>query len=266
MACNLVGRALPTASNQWWAVPTLLMKTLSILISILASLLAGCDQPPPDAPRIPTTQVHGKASITGRVIFAAPPPPVRMVTNAPCCPGAPPQLRDESVVVNDNGTLANTFVYLEGGPRTDGSALAKKTLDQINCRYVPHAVGVVVGQTLHIRSDDRTMHNVHYRPSYSPAQNFWMSKPGDGVDTTFKAPEFIRTACDIHGWMSATIGVFDNTYFAVTGDDGTFNIAGVPAGSYTLVAWHERLGTLRQPITIANGQAITHDFSYAPPS
>jgi plastocyanin len=241
--------------------------TCSTILGCFVIALVGCDgaAPPIDVPRVPVASVQGQGHVSGKVHFGGTPPRVRMLRNEPCCPGAPGEIPDESVVVNPNGTLANTFVFLEGGPRTDGSALPKKTLDQVFCRYVPHVVGIVVGQPLHVKSSDRTMHNVHYSPRYSAAQNFWMNAPGDGVDTTFKAAEFVKSGCDIHPWMSATIGVFDNPFFAITADDGTFDITGVPAGEYTLVANHERYGRLEQKIRVEGSAPVIHDFTYAPP-
>ncbi|HEX8342466.1 MAG TPA: hypothetical protein VF624_16305, partial [Tepidisphaeraceae bacterium] len=234
--------------------PARRLRVRAAAVGLLAiALVVSCDTaaPPPDAtPRLPVSAVQGNGRISGRVLFNAAPPRVKMLRNVPCCPGAPGELKDESVVVNANGTLANTFVYLEGGPRAEGSSLPKKSLDQVFCRYVPHVVGVVVGQTLHVRSSDRATHNVHYKPRYSPAQNFWMNAPGEGSDTTFKAAEFVKTGCDVHPWMSAHIGVFDNAFFAITGEDGAFDITGVPAGTYALVAWHERYGRLETNITI----------------
>jgi len=241
-------------------------RSKKLLAAVLISLLAGCDPAPPQTPRVPVSTLHGTGVIHGKVIFDGPKPPEKLVRNSPCCPGAPAMQRDETVTVNDNGTLANCFVYLEGGPRTDGSALPPPTLDQLFCQYVPHVVGVVVNQPLTIHSSDPTIHNVNIKPYIDPAMNFYMQKAGDHSTAVFHSPQFVKSVCDVHPWMNAWIGVFDNPYFAVTGSDGTFEIKNVPAGDYTLVAWHERFGKLSQPITIKDGSPVDINFTYKPPN
>ncbi|MGN6505267.1 MAG: hypothetical protein ACTHM6_06845 [Tepidisphaeraceae bacterium] len=236
--------------------------------SILCMALAGiaCDpSPPPDTtPRVPVASVTGPGIIRGRVNFNGPIPPEKLVRNEPCCPGAPKTQRDESILVNPNGTLANVAVYLENGPHTDAPTLPPKKLDQIFCQYVPHVVGVVVGQTLDIHSSDPTVHNVQIRPHYAPAQNFWMPL-NQTSPVTFQHPEFIHSTCDVHPWMSAYIGVFDNPFYSITPSDGTFEITGIPKGTYTLVAWHEIFGKLQQTVTIRDDQPIDVSFTYQPP-
>src|SRR5262249_8927522 len=117
--------------------------------------------------------VFGAGTIRGTVKFIGTPPPRETIANVPCHPGAP-QLQDETVVVNADGTLANVLVYLANAPASDGSDRQAALLDQKDCRYVPHVVGVQAGQTLKIRSSDGqgTMHNVHLIPQKNPAANF----------------------------------------------------------------------------------------------
>jgi len=232
----------------------------------MVCLLAGCDPSRPEAPRVPVSSLHGTGTVHGKILFDGPPPPEKLVRNSPCCPGAPPEQRDETVTVNANGTLANCFVYLEGGPKADGAALGPAKIDQLFCQYVPHVVGVVVNQPLTIHSSDPTIHNVNIKPADAPAMNFYMQRAGDHSTATFHEPQFVKSVCDVHPWMNAWIGVFDNPYFAVTTSNGTFDIKNVPPGDYTLVAWHERYGKLRQPITIKDGSPVETSFSYKPPN
>ena len=215
-------------------------------------------------PRVAVDSIKGAGEVRGRVIFNGPVPPDKLVRNEPCCPGAPPTQRDESITVNPNGTLANVAVYIEGGPFAQGTALPPKALDQIFCQYVPHVVGVVVGQTLNIHSSDQTVHNVQIRPEYAPAQNFFMNAE-QTTPVTFHRAEFIHSTCDVHPWMSSYIGVFDNAFFAITQSDGTFDITGLPKGTYTLTAWHEIFGKLQQSVTISDDKPIDLNFTYQPP-
>ena len=127
---------------------------------------------------------------------------------------------------------------------------------------------MVVGQELTIRSSDPTTHNVNIRSQHGPDQNFWMQRAGESSTTRFNRAEVVRSGCDVHPWMSAYIAVLDNPLFSITQSEGSFEIRNVPAGQYTLVAWHERYGRLTQPVAIAPDATspISLDFTYQPPA
>lgn len=210
--------------------------------------------------------VFGSGRIRGAVKFVGEAPVMAEIANEPCHAGAEP-LQEETVVVNPNGTLANVFVYLEGAPPSDGAAHEPALLDQVNCRYTPHAVGVQVGQTLRIRSSDPTLHNVHYNAASNPSANFGLTVAGAEKSVTFDAAEFVRVKCDVHPWMTAYIGIFDSPFFAVTSDsDGGFEIPRVPAGSYKLITWHERYGTQELPVQVQDDQAVDVAITYQAPN
>ncbi|MGB7161520.1 MAG: hypothetical protein WBD40_25900 [Tepidisphaeraceae bacterium] len=187
------------------------------------------------------------------------------IANKPCHDGAP-ELEEETVIVGDGGAMMNVLVFVEGAGTGDGSGREPAVLDQVHCRYVPHVLGVQVGQTLVVRSSDDTMHNVHYKPQHNAAGNFGMTRPGAEKKVTFAAPEFVRVKCDVHPWMTAHVGVFENPFFAVTGVDGKFEIPKLPAGDYTLVAWHELYGRQAQTLTIADEtKPVEATFRYKAP-
>jgi plastocyanin len=211
--------------------------------------------------------VFGSGTIKGVVKFVGTPPLRRAIANQPCHDGAAKELKDETVVVNENGSLANVLVYLEGVPASDGSERAPAVLDQKDCRYVPHVVGVQVGQTLTIRSSDPTMHNVHYNASRNAPANFGMTVAGSEKPVTFNNGEFIRVKCDVHPWMTSHIGVFEHPFFSATGEgDGAFSIAKVPAGQYKLIAWHEQFGTLEQAVAVNENETIETNYEYKAPN
>jgi plastocyanin len=231
----------------------------STLLCLL--LLSACDKPQ----QLPAQQVpRGTATVTGTVHFLGTPPEMPVIENRNCHPGATP-IKEESVIVNSNQTLKNVFVYIENGPTGSGAAEPPAKLDQINCQYVPHVVGVQIGQPLILTSSDAILHNVHYRPTQNRPENFGFRNAGQTRTVSFTAPEFIRVKCDIHPWMTAHVGVFANPFFAITDDTGQFTLPNLPAGTYTLATWHERFGQLRTQITITDGQSTTTDFTYQPP-
>jgi plastocyanin len=228
---------------------------------VVMGVAFGCEEKHVEAVARPQP-VFGHGVIRGKVMFAGSAPVVRMIRNEPCCDGAPKELADESVVVNEKKELANVVVYLADIPASDGSARAPAVLDQKFCRYTPHVLAVQVGQPLRIVSSDPTIHNVHFSPAANPAGNYGMTAAGSEKTVTFSAPEFIDFRCDVHPWMRARVGVMENPFFGVTKEDGSFEIVKVPAGKYSLKAWHERFGDLDQAVTVAETGAVDVSFVY----
>jgi plastocyanin len=237
-----------------------------LFLAILLLGGVGCEDQVKREPRVAIDKVKGDGRVRGVVRFEGTPPVMRTIENRPCHPAAEP-IAEEHVVVGASGGLKNVFVTVESPalPKVDGSPLPPAVLDQVSCRYVPHAVGVCVGQTLRVRtSDPGTMHNVHYNPSGNESRNFAMTGAGQEKAVTFTAPEFIRVACDVHPWMSAHVGVFDTPFFAVTDDKGEFEILNLPSGRYKLVAWHERYGKLESDVSVERS-AVTTELLYKAP-
>ena len=135
--------------------------------------------------------------------------------------------------------------------------------------YVPHVFGVQVGQPIHILNSDATLHNVHAIPNANREFNIAQVTKGMKTVHTFTAKEDapIPFKCDVHGWMTSWAGVLDHPYFAVTGEDGSFAIPNLPPGTYTLAAWHERLGTQTMSITVADKESKTDaNFTFKAPA
>jgi len=85
------------------------------------------------------------------------------------------------------------------------------------------------------------------------------------IEKRFLAPEvMVEARCDIHPWMVAHIGVVAHPWFAVTGTDGRFAIAGVPEGRYTLATWHESLGVRRREVVVVSGSIVDAGFAFGP--
>jgi plastocyanin len=183
-----------------------------------------------------------------------------------CAQVAGPNPTNDAVIVAPDGALQNAFVYIKGGLdpayRFD-PATATVELDQKGCRYVPRVVGLRVGQTLEIMNNDDTLHNVHALPMANQEFNQGLQSRGSRMQKTFTVPEvMVRFKCDVHGWMSAWVGVVPHPYFAVTKADGTFELKGVPPGTYTMEAWHEKFGTQTATVTVTDHQAQTVAFQF----
>jgi hypothetical protein len=174
----------------------------------------------------------------------------------------------EDLIVSAEGGVANAFVYLKDGvtgaypPPADPAVL-----DQKGCRYQPRVLGLVAGQALEIVNSDETIHNVHAVAARNPSFNLGMPLPNLRERRVFGKPEImVRMKCDVHAWMSAWIGVVPHPFFAVSAPDGSFVIGRVPAGTYVLEAWHEKLGARTAPVTVADGATASPDIVFTPES
>ena len=212
--------------------------------------------------------VWANAAVTGSASFsgtAPAPKEINMAADPSCAALHPTPAFTEEAVVNSNGTLKNVFVYVKGG--LEGKTFPKPAdaakIDQNGCHYAPHVLGVMAGQPLEILNSDATLHNIHSLAKASKEFNVGMPIKGMKVKKTFEKPEImVKLKCDVHPWMNAYIGVLDHPYFAVTDDTGKFEIKDLPAGKYTLEAWHETFGTKTQEITVEDGAPATADFAF----
>lgn len=168
----------------------------------------------------------------------------------------------EELVVNPNRTVKWTLVYVkEGAPVSPAPAEALE-VDQKGCMFEPHVAVARAGQKVIFKNSDPVLHNVRSESKVNKAFN--IAQPIQGMTTakTFAQPEIgIKMRCDVHFWMASFIHVLDHPFYAVTGDDGSYRIDGLPAGAYTIEVWHEKLGTQTAQITVADGETNTFDFT-----
>jgi plastocyanin len=251
---------------------------MAISLLSLASSCTKTDEVPKDegptgkvfAPKGDEGTVTGKVSYTGTA-----PEPKKIDTSADAnCTAKSPDLKTEEWVVKD-GKVANTFVYIKEGTLADGTKIGDwsfetpktpATLDQNGCHYKPHVLGVVVKQDITITNSDPTTHNIHFTPKNNPDWNQQQSNGAAPMTHKLNVAEvLVPVKCNQHPWMKAYVGVLKHPFFAVSSEDGSFTIKGVPPGKYTVVAWHEggANGTEKtMEVTVPAKAAATADFAF----
>ena len=208
-------------------------------------------------------------NITGRVMFEGAPPanaPVKMSGDPACMAANANGLSFETYMVK-NGGLDNVFVYVKDGFGNYYFEVptAPVKLDQQGCRYVPHVFGARVGQPIEITNGDNTLHNVHAVANVNREFNFGQHFKGMKNTEVFTAREvMVPFKCDVHGWMISYGGIMDHPYFAVTSDGGKFDLKTLPAGTYTVEAWHEKMPPQTQTVTVGQKETKEISFTFKP--
>ena len=207
-------------------------------------------------------QVAPAADITGTITLKGTPPKEKDITplkdDVNCGKFHSTMPTTKFYVVGAGGELADAVVYLTGiTGKSTGASAAPAVLDQKSCEYVPQIFAVQTGQKLNVKNSDPVLHNVHTQPTVAGNKEDNKAQMPGGADLTFSfdKPElWLKFKCDVHPWMFAWVSVFDHPYFAVSGKDGTFKIANVPAGKYTLEVAHRKAGTVKQEIEVKDGE------------
>jgi hypothetical protein len=241
------------------------MNTFTLALSLV--VLAGSLQ------RASAGDVVGKVTLKG-----TPPPSITIAYDETCSKLKPTVPTTRHYVVGKDNGLANVFVYISKG--LEGKTFTAPTeavlLDQVGCNYNPYVFGVMVGQPVSIRNSDPVLHNIHALPKVDGNSEFNRAQTSQGEENTnwwvdnIKSPEvMVKIKCDVHEWMLAYGAVVANPYFAVTDADGNFKIPNVPAGSYTLTAYHLKAHGAKpgetQAITVADSP-VTANFTVQVPT
>jgi plastocyanin len=240
---------------------------------VLAAACSGQKQaapsgPPPNAKRVDESRagsVAGRVAIEGAVPAN---PPIQLSADPYCLHENPNGATLENFVLNSGG-LENVFVYVKDGLGDYYFDVPTEPvkLDQQGCRYRPHVLGVRAGQKLAISNSDDTMHNVHALPHVNTQWNQSQALKNVVNEKVFTAREvMVPFKCEVHNWMHAYVGVMDHPYFAVTHEGGRFELKNVPAGTYTLEAWHEKLGTQTQSVTLGEKESKVLTFTFKAPA
>src|SRR4051812_46786020 len=221
---------------------------------------------PAAAPGATKVDAATAGTIAGKVVFegTAPANPVIRMSSDPACGSG--EVHGESYLLDSGGTLENVFVYVKDGLGNKyifDTPTTPVQIDQKGCHYVPHVVGVRATQPLEFVNSDSTLHNIHGMPKANPEFN--QGQPVQGLKNAFTFPTgevLIPIKCDVHSWMNAYVGVVEHPYFAVTGDGGKFELRGLPPGTYTIEAVHEKLGRQSLPITLGDKDSKELTFTF----
>ena len=254
----------------------LVVASIAVIVFIAACGGGGAQTAPPgveptaaggEEPAASPVDPATAGAITGKVLFtgtAPEPEPIQMDAEPTCQEQYPDGAFTETVVVNEDGTLQNVFVYVKEGLGDLKFPIPTEgvVLDQQGCRYRPHVFGVQAGQELIIRNSDGILHNIHPMPSINRPFNLGQPVKMDSKRTFDKVEVMIPIECDVHEWMKGYAGVLDHPYFAATGADGTFSLPNLPPSTYTIVAWHELYGEQSMSVTVGEKDTQEIEFTF----
>jgi plastocyanin len=221
---------------------------------------------PTPTPEAPKPAAGGVGSITGTVSFDGTPPTMPELPRQtdPVC--AAEKMNAPYVLVGATKGVKDTVVRLPVGAAPKATPPAEPlAIDQKSCMYSPRVAGVVAGQSLAIKNSDKTTHNIH---TYAGDETVFNEAQQPGAADLKKEVEadpgaVLKLKCDVHRWMEAHIVVTDHNLFMVTGEDGSFKLENVPAGTYKLEAWHPYLGLKTADVTVEAGKPAEAKFTYA---
>jgi len=220
-------------------------------ISLIAVLAA--------APAFATGTITGSVELSG----AAPKAAKVKRTSDPVCAKTAKEMDDLSIEVGKDGKgLDNVFVRLVNAP-AGAAGTGDVTVVQHECNYEPRVQGAVAGQKIQVKNEDGTLHNVH---AYDGTKTLFNQAQPPKSAAIEKSPpattEVVKLKCDVHPWMAGYVVVNKNPFFAVS-KDGKFEIKNVPAGSYQIEAWQEKLGTQKADVKVEEGKSADVKFSFA---
>jgi len=254
------------------------LRMLSVSVLALCALLltTACskkeEQPPANtmssgqmamAPAATAIDPATVATVNGTVKFDGAVPKAGKIdmSQDPACKG----MNEAENVVVANGDLGNVFVYVKDGlgSRTFDVPKDAVVLDQSGCKYHPHVLGVMAGQTVEIKNDDQTTHNIHPTPKDNREWNESQPPSSAPLEKTFAREEImLPVKCNQHPWMKMYINVVKSPFYAVTDKDGKYEIKGLPPGDYTIAFVHEKLGEQDQKVTVGPKDSKTVDQSF----
>lgn len=204
-------------------------------------------------------------SLSGTVSWTGTMPkmkPIDMAKEPTCAAQHKTPVMTESAVGGPNNTLKNVVIYISAGDQGSTPATSAVRYEQKGCEYVPHVALLQPNQVLEIYNDDKTSHNIHPLAKANAEWNKSQPPGSPPLQEKFAKTEFIPVKCNIHPWMHGYFAVVNTSHATVSGEDGSFSLKGLPAGKYTVTAWHERFGTQSQEVTVGSGDTPKVNFIF----
>ena len=244
------GRSYPSLAAVW--------------VFFVAGALLGAG-PAPAAGAYRGGAVRGGGRVSGVVQYAGPIPEPYVIWVKKDAEVFGEKVPDERLLISREGRVQNVVITLEGLSTGKAWPAATPTLDNRGGRFVPHVQVAQRGVQLTIVNSDPVLHNTHGFQDSRTVFNVAVPK-GRRMKQVLERAGILEAMCDVHGWMNAWIVVLDHPYFAVSGNDGAYEITDILPGTYKLAAWHEKLGRLEQQVKVAAGATVQADFTFRPPS
>ena len=244
-----------------------------VLLVLFTATVAACSNSTPSSAPAPagrTVDPSTAATIVASVTFEgdAPKPEMVRIDGDPKCvsENGSAERPAEDVILGEGKNLQNVFVYVKDSFGDYAFPVPKEpvVLDQVKCRYTPRVLGIRTGQPLGIHNTDPLLHNVRADGQLNRPFNMGHPIQGTTFNRTFATSEvMVPFKCDVHNWMRAWIGVMDHPFFGVSGANGRVTLTGLPPGTYTVEAWHEKLGTKSQQVTVGAKDSKDVAFTFA---
>ena len=209
-------------------------------------------------------EVKDGGSISGSIRFDGDIPSVKVLKvdkDEQTC-GHENKASEELVINGESKGIKNVVVSLVEIAAGKKAEVMTASLDQKECLFSPHVLAISAGGSVDLLNSDNVMHNLHSWSIKNAGFNEGVSGGGK-MTKKFDLPEVIKITCDVHKWMSAYVVVKANPYFTVTDENGRFKIENVPAGSYKLEAWQEKLGKKTSDVTVKATEEAVADFVFA---
>lgn len=206
-------------------------------------------------------EVKDGGTIVGTVKFDGDVPSAKMLKvdkDEQTC-GHENKASEELVVNGESKGVKNVVVSLVDIAAGKKIEAVTAVLDQKECLFAPHLIAIPVGSSVDLLNSDNVMHNLHSWSIKNPAFNEGVSGGGK-MTKKFDLAEIVKITCDVHKWMSSFIVIKANPYFAVTDENGQFKIENVPAGTYKIEAWQEKLGKKAGDVTVKSKEEVVSDF------
>jgi len=235
------------------------MKRSIIFVSILAMLFSYSAV----SFAYETVEVKNGGSIEGVVEFTgASVPKDPMVTLSSEVKYCGKTLQAEKYLIKDK-MIENVVVYLVNIKSGKAFPSAPLVLTNIKCAFAPHvAVGFKGGKIIQ-KNDDPIFHNIHTYLNNKTMYNIGLPEKGSSVTKPLLRDGLMEVTCDSHPWMHGFIQILDHPYGAVTNAKGEFSIKDIPAGTYTVEAWHEALGKVKMAnVKVESGKASKIKLEY----